>query len=185
MLETPRLHRVEQDDIEVPGDPPVLEGVVQHEQLTAEFVDRPARGRYPIGILDVRHVRQRSRQFERLVIRLTGPRAVAAADDANSHAPLAKPPHQPLDHRRLAGAAERQVAHADDRRAHAPDGRAARVVTPVSPANDPGVGRLGQAQQPAQHARGHPSPASADQVAEFAGTQQDWIRSSPSGATAL
>ncbi len=61
-------------------------------------------------------------------------RAISAADDRHANAARVEPRGEPLDQRRLAGAAEGEIAHAHHRHADAMDRGRAAVVAAVSPA---------------------------------------------------
>ena len=67
------LQSVEQDDIQIACQAAVLKAVVEQDQLARVFLDRLPRGGNAIGILQMRHVRQRFFQLQSLVVaRITG-----------------------------------------------------------------------------------------------------------------
>ena len=68
MPEAERLQGVQQHDVQIAVDAAVLEGVVQHDQLALELLDRQPGGRHAVGILQMRHVGQLLLQFQRLVV---------------------------------------------------------------------------------------------------------------------
>ena len=64
-----RFERIDQHDIEIPVDPAVLEGIVEHNRLAPQLADGgPGRG-HAIGVLEMRHLGQATLQFECFVIR--------------------------------------------------------------------------------------------------------------------
>ena len=57
MLEAERLQGVQQHYIKIPGQPAMLESVIQHDQLRFQFLDGDFSCCNAIGILQMRHVR--------------------------------------------------------------------------------------------------------------------------------
>ena len=86
--EAKRLQRIDDDDIQIAMDAPMLKRVVEQNQLAIEFLDRHLRRRDAVGILNVRHVGQLLLQFKSFVVPRAGFGAVAAADDRHAHAAL-------------------------------------------------------------------------------------------------
>ena len=68
VVETERLERIEQHNVQIASQPAVLEAVVQHDDLASKLANCLLSSRYAIGILHVRHVGKRLLQFERFVI---------------------------------------------------------------------------------------------------------------------
>ncbi len=58
MAKAERLERIDQHDIQIAMDAPMLKRIVEQNQLAVEFLDRHLRGCDAIGILHVRHVGQ-------------------------------------------------------------------------------------------------------------------------------
>ena len=98
---------------------------------------------------------------------LGGP--VAAAEDRDAHALPPQMAGDPLDHRRLAGAADGEVADADHRHGGPVDLGGAAVVAAIAGAHDPAVGNAGGAQAGSQQPGGHAAAAAADEVAKCGG----------------
>ena len=92
----------------------MLKAVVQDQHLAFQLLDRCLGQGDPIGPLQVRHVGQVLFQHQRLVIG-AALAAVAAAEDGHAPVPFAIEARHVLHARRLAGAADSQVADADDR----------------------------------------------------------------------
>ena len=83
-------------------------------------------GGHAIGVLQVRHVRQRFSQFEGLVVGLALAGSISTADHRHANAALVEPAGDPADQGGLARAAEGQVADAQHGHAQAVDGGAPR-----------------------------------------------------------
>ena len=150
MAEAKRLQRVQEHDVQLPGEPAVLEAIVQDDQLAAELCDGLVRGREAVGILQVGHVGKQPPHLQRLVVRLACGCPIAAADHRHPHAALLEPSGDPLDQGGFAGAAEGEVADAYDRHAEAMHHRRATVIPPVPPADGCRVARLADPQRAAQ-----------------------------------
>ena len=129
-------------------------------------------GGHAIGVLHVRHAGQLPGQFASLVVGAAPPPAVTPTDHAYGDAPLGEPAGEPLDHRRLAGAAERKVAHAMTGTPTRYTAASPAVVAAVSPADDPGIRNLGRAEAAAQHGRPRPATPAADQVSKAGSVPQ-------------
>ena len=92
----------------------MLKAVVEDEQLRIEFLDGNSRGRDAVGVLQVRNVGAELFEDERFVIDSAFRRAVAAAEKTDADAVLAKRSRNVCGERRLAGAADGDVAETDD-----------------------------------------------------------------------
>ena len=98
--------------------------------------------------------------------------AVAAAEDGHAHAALRQVAGDPLDHRRLARAADGEIADAHHRHGRPVDVRGAAVEPPIARGDRPAVGHARRA-QPGPHERGRrPAAAAADDVAKCGGGDQ-------------
>ena len=64
----PGCRGVDQHQVEIAGQPPVLEAVVEHQHFAFEFFAGGLRQRGAIGPLQVRHVGQVLLQHQRLVV---------------------------------------------------------------------------------------------------------------------
>ena len=172
VIKAKRLHGVEQHDVQIASDPAVLKGVVQEDELAIQLFHGRTSCSHPIGILPLRHVGQLLFQFQRLVVFRTGLGPIAPADHGYSKAPTAKPSGEPLDHRRLAGSAQGEIADAYHRYVDAISLCGTRVVSPVPPTDRPSVGHFRQP-QPETQPGGRDSAASAThQVSKFRRLEQ-------------
>ena len=119
-----RVQRVHQHQVQVAMDPKVLEPVVEQQAVRARR-DRLPAGRHAVRVGIVRRLRQFAVEKQRFVIlprrRADFARAISAAEDRRLAAVAQAPARDPLDHRRLAGAADGDVPDADHRRAEFPD----------------------------------------------------------------
>ncbi len=141
----PRLRRVDQHEVEVAEQPPVLEPVVQHEQFTFQLLNGGLGQRDAVFPLQMRHVGQVFFQDQRLVVRPTLG-AIAAAEDGHAHVAAAVEAGHVFHERRLAGAADGEVADADDRPHDAVRAEPAAVVAEVAEADGDAVGDAGGGQ---------------------------------------
>jgi len=146
-----RLQGVEHHQIQVPGEPAVLETVVEQNQFRLQLVDGQLRGSHPIGILQVRHIGQAALQLQRFVVARAGFGTIAATDDHHAYPTASKPAGQPAHHGRLAGSAQCEIAHAHYGHVHAVDQFRPSVITPIAPAHGQGI-------RPFEHGQGHPQP---------------------------
>ena len=169
--ETERLQGVEQDDVAIAGEPAMLKAVVEHDRLAAKPGDGFAGGCDAIGIFKMRHVGQQSSQFEGFVVRLATFGPVASAHHGRSNASLMKPLGDPADHRRLARAAQGEIAHAYNRNVHAMNWGFSTIVATISPTNRRRVKRLDQSERPAQHQGRRALPPAAYHVAKCRRTE--------------
>ena len=169
VVEAKRLAGVEQHDVEIPGEPPMLEAVVQQQQLRRQFLDGDRRRRDPVGILQVRHVGQREFQLKGLVVQPPLLRPVAAAENRDANVLPPQMPGDPLDHRRLAGAADGEIADAHHRHGGPMDLGGAAVVAAIAGPHDPAVGKAGGIQPGSQQPSGHAAAAAADNVSKCGG----------------
>ena len=125
-----RVEGVEQDDVEVAGEPAVLEPVVEDQHLALQLLDRDPGQVDPVGpwrwgTSGRFSSRTRPSSFSPDEL------AVAPAQDRDPDALGPIPAGDPLDHRRLARPAERQVADRDDR-------HVGPMARPSSPGRRPG-----------------------------------------------
>ena len=126
------MSRVDQDDIKVPVERPVLEGIVQDQDVCAEMPDGGPSREAPPGAGQNRDSRQGAGDQDRFISRLTpgheesvpirddidgGFRAatVAAAQDRRSASLFSEKLGEEDHHRRLPGASNDEVSHADHR----------------------------------------------------------------------
>jgi hypothetical protein len=150
----------------------VLHAVIQDEEVGVELADGVPAGAGAVAIHEHQHIPERAREHERLVARPRGieqepapvvddarlefsePAAAQApnerelfafipsAEDGHAAAAVLQLAGEPLDHRRLARAAYRQVAHAHDHDTELAGFAKARPVEPKArlhdPAKDPG-----------------------------------------------
>ena len=129
-----------------------------------------------VGVLQVRHVGQRLLEHERLVV-AAGLGAVAAAEDGDLPVAVAVEAGDPLDARRLAGAADGEVADADDRHADADDLAPAAARRPgCGPARRPRRATRRPAGRAARASRRGPrrSPRTSARKRSFAGRGRGW-----------
>jgi hypothetical protein len=96
-----RFQRIHEDDVQIAVDPPMLEGIVEQNHLTAKFVDRDGCRGDSIGILEMRYVGQPSFQLERFVIASSRFRSVSTADEGDTNAQLSEASCDPGNHRCL------------------------------------------------------------------------------------
>jgi hypothetical protein len=163
-----RPGRVHNDNVQVPGQPAVLESIVEDEDLAFQL-DGGGHGQGdPVAALQVRDVGQVFLQEQRLVVH-PGLDPVPAAQDGDAQPPLAVVPGHRLDARRLAGPAEGQVADADDRDGSSDGPSPTAVEQPVAdpdagPVRQPGPPQPGPGQP---HRR--PARLAADQGVELLG----------------
>ncbi len=130
----PRAGGVDQDEVEIALQAPMLEAIVQHQDVALQLLDRRPRQGDSISSLQMRHIGEVLFQHQCLIVpaRYT---SVTSAQQCHLQAALAKEPRDPFDARRLAGAADRQVADADDRDYGLVDRLPAAVEGPVSHAH--------------------------------------------------
>ncbi len=171
MVESKRLQRIEQHDIQVAGQTAVLETVVQQQNVRIEPVDGQSSGRDTVAVLDVRHFGKCLGELKGFVVLLAGGRPVAAADKCDDGAKIQQSAGEPFHHRRFARATEREVAHADDGHADAMNGGAAAIVTAIPHCDRERVGRFYHAQQAAERCGSGATASAADEVAKFGGTE--------------
>jgi hypothetical protein len=168
-----RLERIDQYQIQIAVDTPMLKGVVQKDQLRIEFFDSGF-GRFDsIGILHMWYVGEFLLQLERFVVARSGLGAVAATDDDHTNSVPAKPLDQPLDHRRLASASDRQVTDADHRHTDLVRSASTGVKLPISPGDGQTVGEFRHAEQSSPDRGGETSASSTDKVSKLGGVKQD------------
>ena len=158
--QTERVEGVEHDDVEIARQPAMLEPVVEDDQLCLQFERRRSRRSLTaVRVLKVGDVGQVLLEDQALVVDAAGV-AVSPADQGHADAPAAIPSGDPLDHRRLAGSAQRDVAHRDHRHRRPVAALPALVVGRVAGRRPPGRRRpepepqsqprqVGQAPRPA------------------------------------
>src|SRR5262249_25024860 len=151
------------DDVEVAGEPAVLEAVVEDEHLALQLLQGNPGERDAVGALQVRDVGQVLLQQQRLVVGAVVT-AVPPAEDGDAEVPFAVEVGDVLDAGGLAGAADGEVADADDGGADAPGAEQAAVVGEVAQADRQAVG---QAQAPQGQA-----PEAGPRAARLAGHQR-------------
>ena len=132
VFEAERFERVQQNDIQIAAESPVLKSIIQQQQLRVEFTNRLLSRRHAVAVLNMRHVRQRLSKLQRFVVVLAIGGAVTAADDRHAQARVLKSLSEPLHHRRLAGSAEREIADGDDRHVDVVNFRGAAIVAPIA-----------------------------------------------------
>ena len=150
----------------------MLKAVVEQHDLAFKFLDRRASPFDPIGMLQMGHVGQSLLEFERLVIPRPLLDAVAATDDRDPDVALAEPAGDPLDERRFAGAAEREVADANDRRIHFVRFGAPRIVARVPDPHGRRVTELRQPQPAAQQHRPDAPTSPGNELAKPGGGEE-------------
>src|SRR5213593_1414347 len=160
----PRVLRARHHDLEVFLERAVLERVVEDDRGYTEPVEREARRVVAVRAHDHRHARQATREQERLVARplgvepdrrrvgddpdATGAAAVAATDDRGPVPEGRERLHRDLHRRRLARAADRQVAdrdHGHRERARLED---AALIEPLARAEEATVPLARGAEEP-------------------------------------
>ncbi len=154
------MGRIDQDEVDVAIETPVLESVVEHEEIGVVVGHRPRRRTDAIGVLKVYDLGQPFGEQQRLVVD-TGVGAVAAAQDRRSATARLEPPTNPFHHRGLAGAAGRDVADADHRGGRAVDRRDAPVVQGVAYRDDKPVQTRRHPQERAHEERREPAALTA------------------------
>jgi len=112
------LEGIEEHNIQISNHSPVLEGVIQQDEFGVQFRDGRSGGCHPIGILKVRHIRQRPFEGFGLVIATALLRPVSPADNTHPNALAPEPSGKPGDKRRLAGPSQGEIPHRDDRHFH-------------------------------------------------------------------
>jgi hypothetical protein len=80
---TEGIQGINQDDVEVAGKPPVLESVVEDQNLGVELLDRDSREHHAIRSGQVRTVGQIVLEHQGLVVR-SSLRAIASASDRHA-----------------------------------------------------------------------------------------------------
>jgi hypothetical protein len=155
-------------DIEIAGQAAVLEAVVEQRDL------RPrGRGRLDAGdavaVGDVRHGRQQDGQFGRLVAPFAAGSAVATAHDGGLEAARCKSPRQPGHQRRLASAAEREVANRNDRYRPLGGRQQVEIVGRISAADHQAIGGREAGQSDAGQCWPHPAGRPVHQTLECLG----------------
>jgi len=163
-----RLERIEQHDIEIAGQPPVLKGVVQQQHLVGVLPQCLFGSCDAIGVLQMRYVRKLRSQFQRLVIRPPAT-SISPADERDIAPIFTKPFRQPANERRLPCPADGQVANADHRGIDSNCLFMPVVKSPVPAPDRPAVHGL-ECRQQRTGARSHQTPAAAgDDVAVSGG----------------
>jgi hypothetical protein len=84
MAKPERFKRIEQHNIKITRQSPVLETVVKHNDLAGELSDRPFGRGYSVGILHVWHIWKRLPEFKRLVVVGIPTGSVPATDDCHA-----------------------------------------------------------------------------------------------------
>src|SRR5215207_9180057 len=105
MAEAPGVGGVKEYDVEVAGQPAVLEPVVENEHLALALLDSSGGEGDAIRPLEVRHVGEVLFQDERLVV-AAAVGSVAAAEDGDEGVALAVEARDVLDEGGLTGAAD-------------------------------------------------------------------------------
>ena len=115
-----RVQRVHQHQVQVAMDAKVLKPVVEQQAVRA-LRDRLLAGRHAVRVGVVRRLRQLPREQQSFVVpalrRAGFARAISAAEDRRLAAVAQARARDPLNHRRLARAADGDVPDADHRRA--------------------------------------------------------------------
>src|SRR5262249_25294799 len=108
--ESEGLKRVNQDNVEVPRQSPVLKSVIEHDQLGIKLSLGDFHQGNAIGVLKVGYVGKIFLEYTPLVVQ-SRHLPVAPAEDGDSHSVPAKPARKPLDHRGFPSAPQRDVSH--------------------------------------------------------------------------
>ena len=146
----------------------MLEAVVEHDRIGT--VCRRSRGRsHAVAVGDMGHVGEQEREFRGLVARRAACGAVAPAHDGGAACSGEAAACHPGHERRLAGAAEREVADGDHRHGHPPHGQQTAVVREVAAAHGGGIGRGEECQGRAGESRCRAGLGAVDEPAERSG----------------
>ncbi len=83
MIGPERVECVQQHDIEVSPEPPMLKPVIQHQHLRLQLLDRDVSQRRPVSILQMRDIRQVLVEHQALIIQPFG-LAITPAQQSDS-----------------------------------------------------------------------------------------------------
>lgn len=169
-----RLKRVEQDDVQISMNSPMLEPIIQDDEVAIMVLDRPASGGHAIGILQMRYLGKSLGQFPPFIVWVPTPcrspgGTIAATNQCHLRAAPREPSGEPSDHGRLTGAAGGDIPHADNGHPDTMHGPAPGIESSISTFNGGGIRNLHDSQQPAQEAGSEPTAVAADQCLEFRG----------------
>ena len=156
-----RVQRVHQHQVQVAMDPKILKPVVEQQAVRARR-DRLLAGRHAVRVGVVRRLRQLPIEKQRFVILLLRradlARAISAAEDRRLAAVAQAPARDPLNHRRLARAADGDVPDADHRRAELLDLKSPLSIRFSSKPHRETVNERGGRQQRQQRRRSAAAP---------------------------
>jgi hypothetical protein len=156
------LEGIEQDDIEIARQPAVLEPIVEHDQLAFELHRGDPCEASAIRTLKMRNIRKILFEYPPLIVHSACVTITAAEyDDPNST--LAKPPRDPLDHRRLARSTERQISDGNDRHRRPLTSQPAMIETKIASGDDRAIDERGNTQPATCQPRKEPAWLAADQ----------------------
>ena len=108
---------IDQHDVEITGQPSVLEPVVEQDDITPKL-NQAARSQIPIRVRFYPEIWDTREHLRVLVSGLARLRLVPARRYARVESALAEYAHEPEDRGGLAGAARRYIADRDHRRVH-------------------------------------------------------------------
>ncbi len=166
MFEPERFRRVEQDDVEIPRNPSMLESVVKNQNIGVLVCQKIFGGGNPVRILSMFDVWKLERKLQKLVVDAVRGFAVSATDDSRSQTPVEKKPTEPGDHRSFAGSSERQVADRNDRNRRSSDLKKSVIVKKVAERNNRSVRNFKNVQSGSQQRRRRAAFFAADQFSE-------------------
>ena len=155
-------------DVEVAGETPVLEAVVEQRYFRPRGCGGADSGD-PVAVGHVWHGRQQDGQLGRLVAAFTAGGPVAAAHDGGPQAAGRHCPCQPCHQGCLAGAAEREVAHRNDWHLPPGDWQKTMIVGRIAAADHQAVGGREPGQGEASQRWPHAACRSVHQTLESLG----------------
>jgi hypothetical protein len=158
MAKSKRAAGVDQYDVQVAPQTPMLKTIVHQDQLSFQFSDRDFGGANTVGILHVWHIGQPLMQFSCFVVFIGIAATVSAADDTDAYVAAAKPFGQGCDQRRFPGAPGGQISDADDRHVHPNALADSTIEGSVSPLNRGAIPEAGNGQCETQHRRDRTPP---------------------------
>ena len=150
----------------------MLEAVVEHDGGGAPG-GCGAGGRHAVAVGDMRNARHDDRQFGRLVAHLAGADAVAATHDRRSVPGSLERAGHPGHERRLACAAEREVADRDHRHRSAVNRGQAAVVGCIAGGDDAAVRHGDDGQRGPDRRRAGAAHGAIDEAFERVGVGQE------------
>ncbi len=110
----PGVERVDQDEIEVPGEAAVLEAIVEDQQLRGEFFAGNAGGGDAVGVLQMGDIGAEPFENEGFVVESGVARPVPPAEEADADVAIAEPAGEEGGERCFAGTTGGEVTEADD-----------------------------------------------------------------------